>query len=145
MRGVSTTAGKAGFGALLVTAVLGCNGEPLRKQAAAPEAPYATAAEAAELLASPGRPVVLEFCVPVGCYRCDEMRPQINALAEAEADRLTVRRVDLNAERQLAAQWGVRVCPTYVVLAGGREVGRAEYPTSAGLIAAMVPVESALE
>lgn len=129
--------------AVAIAAVsIGCAQDEQQKQVNPADVPYVAAVEVDSLVATSDRVTLLEFCVPAGCFRCDEMRPQINALAEAEADRLTVRRVDLNAERQVAAQWGVRVCPTYVVVAGGREVGRAEYPTSADLIAALIPYPS---
>ena len=135
---------RLGLGLVVVAVVsIGCGQGETTPAYAAPEVPYADAAEVSRLVAESGSPTVLEFCVPVGCFRCDEMRPRINELAEAEAGRLTVRRVNLHQEPELAARWGVTVCPSYVVLAGGQELGRAQYPTSADLIATMIPPPAA--
>ncbi|MEO1498348.1 MAG: thioredoxin family protein [Planctomycetota bacterium] len=132
-------------GLVVAAALLGCGQPSPPAPPRALDVPYADAAEVKGLLGEPGPPTLIEFCVPTGCFRCDEMRPAINRLAQAEAGRVHVRRVDLNAERELAAEWGVTMCPSYVVLSDGREVDRTAYPTSAGLIAAMIPLESAIE
>lgn len=120
-------------------AFLGCSRSDERMGASAPEVPYVNASELDQLTMNGKGPTLLEFCVPAGCFRCDEMRLAINALAQDEGDHVAVRRVNLNAERRLATQWGVTVCPTYVVVADGREIARAEFPTSKGLISAMLP------
>ena len=106
---------------------------------AAPEVPYITSEEFNQFIASADGPTLVEFCVPVGCFRCDEMNPAINKLAEENSGRMTARRVNLNTDRLLAAKWGVTVCPSYVVFFDGKEIGRHEYPTSSDLIAASLP------
>ena len=98
--------------------------------------PYISAEEFAAAVASDGPAVLVEFCVPAGCFRCDEMRGQIDQLATNERERLMVRRVNLNQQPALARQIGVAVCPSYVVFRDGEEVFRAAYPTSADLIMA---------
>lgn len=126
------------FALVIAAMLLGCATKDQPERSAAPEVPYVGGAELDQLVTAPEGATLLEFCVPVGCYRCDEMRPSINDFAQEEAGRLTVRRVDLNDERQFAARHGVTVCPTYVVFRDGEEVYRAAYPTSADLIASAV-------
>lgn len=133
------------FGLVVIAGTLGCTQVGERAPQAAPEVPYVDGNEVARLVQSSSEPMLLEFCVPVGCFRCDEMRPSINALAKEKADSLSVLRVNLNFDRELAAEWGVTVCPTYVVIAEGREVGRTAYPTSADLVSAMIPLPSEMD
>ena len=136
-------AARAIFGALFVAAILGCGRGSSTTQAGSPSVSYVTASEAARMIATPGPPTVLEFCVPLGCYRCDAMREPINTLADSQAGRLRVARINLHTDAGLARRWGVTACPTYVVFDGGQEVARAVYPTSADLIAALIPESSA--
>ena len=100
--------------------------------------PYVTAAELKTAMVEQERPLLVEFCVPVGCYRCDEMRPQVNQLALDQSDDIEVVRVNLNDERALAIQMGVTVCPSYFVFDGGQEMLRIAYPTSGDLIASQL-------
>ena len=97
--------------------------------------PYITEAEFKAALAEQTRPILVEFCVPVGCARCDEMRPLVNQLAEDHSDDIEVVRVNLNYERALTERMGVRVCPTYIAFDQGQEVFRKAYPTTTDLIA----------
>ena len=97
--------------------------------------PYYSSAELKAALAEDDRLVLVEFCVPYGCARCDEMRPQIDRLASDEQNRTVVHRVDLTLERALASRIGLTMCPSYVAFRNGVEVFRAEYPTSGDLIA----------
>lgn len=122
---------------IAVLATLGCQLESGTRPAAsvADSVAYMTVDEFAASLASKDV-LVVEFCVPTGCSRCDEMRGPIDRLASDEADRLTVRRVNLRQQPGLAWEFGVTVCPTYVAFRDGEEVFRAAHPTSAGLIAA---------
>ena len=124
---------------VVASASLGCTGGEELEHSALADVPYVRGSEVERLVQNASKPTLLEFCVPQGCFRCDEMRSSIDALAREGAECLTVRRINLNTDRQLAVEWGVQVCPTYVVFAEGREVGRIEYPTTADLVAAMIP------
>jgi thioredoxin-like negative regulator of GroEL len=99
-----------------------------------PAVPYIGAAELTNMLNSDDRLLLVEFCVPRGCFRCDEMRAQIDRLASDE--RIVVRRVDFNQHPELTSRLGVSVCPSYVAFHQGQEQFRAAYPTSADLIVA---------
>lgn len=109
--------------------------EPSNNQLVDDALPYVSAAELKEAVAEHERPILVEFCVPVGCFRCDEMRPQVNQLAEDNSDGLEVVRVNLNHERAFAIGMGVKVCPTYVAFDNGQPVFSIAYPTSGDLIA----------
>ena len=101
-----------------------------------PEVPFSSPAEIGDLVRSASLPVLVEFSVPVGCLRCDQMRPQIDALAEKLAENIVVRRINLNSD--MAAAMRIRVCPTYVVFLDGSESVRSTYPTSADLLEAQI-------
>jgi thiol-disulfide isomerase/thioredoxin len=82
------------------------------------------------VLSSPGDPVLLDFHAD-WCGPCRSMDPTIRKLV---ADGYPVRKVNIDREQQVARQYGVDRVPTYVLVAGGREVTRVVGPTSyAGL------------
>lgn len=97
--------------------------------------PYLSAAELHAALADRTRPVLVEFCVPYGCARCETMRSQVNQLAQDKSNGIEILRVDFTLDRALANQMGVTVCPSYIALEGGEELFRISYPTSGALIA----------
>lgn len=126
--------------ACLVLAIFatGCEDASRIKSEAGPESSvsYITADEFADTVAAESNLVLVEFCVPAGCFRCDEMRAPVDQLASDERERITIRRVNLNQHPALARQLGVSVCPSYIAFRDGEEVFRAAYPTSADLIVA---------
>lgn len=84
-------------------------------------------------------PVVVEFSVPVGCFRCNDTRPQFERLAGSFADRAKFVRVDFNQSSALAASLGATVCPSYVLFdRDGVPAACIRYPTSGDLIAAEI-------
>lgn len=64
--------------------------------------------------------ILIEFS-SAQCPPCRAMKPVI---AELERSGVPVRRVDVQAEPQLTARYGVRQTPTYIVHSGGEEVRR---------------------
>lgn len=115
----------------------GCSSPPALEVSDAPEVPYVEAAELTALLATED-PVLLEFCVPVGCDRCGRMRPRVNELAESLDRDVITKRVNLNDHRGFASSLAIRVCPTYVLLRNGKELRRFEHPTATDLIASEI-------
>lgn len=116
----------------------GCSTEPShssRQNSDENSVPYYTARELKTALAEHTNPVLVEFSVPVGCSRCDTMRPQVNELADYKPNDIEVLRVNFNHDRVLANQLGVTVCPTYIAFEDGQELFRIAYPTSGDLIA----------
>lgn len=122
----------------LVLAVTGCRDVPPTQPDAHAEdsVSYISVDEFSTIEDGASEVVLVEFCVPVGCFRCDEMRPQIDRLAAEQRDQLTICRVNFNQEPALTRRLGISVCPSYVAFRDGEEVFRAAYPTSADLIAA---------
>lgn len=68
----------------------------------------------------PGDAILIEFSSP-HCGPCRAMAPVIATL---ERDDIPVRHVDVVAEPHLAARFGVRQTPTFVVISGGQELTR---------------------
>ena len=71
-------------------------------------------------LASPGQVVLLDFYAD-WCGPCQAMEPTVNRLL---ADGYAVRKVNIDKEGDIVRQFGVNQVPTFIVLAGGREVQR---------------------
>ena len=89
------------------------------------------------------RPVLVEFGVNFGCDRCDQMRPEMVRLAREFEGLADVVRIDFNSNRQLAAQFGATICPSYVLFDHGQVVTQGSFPTSADVLAS--DLESILE
>lgn len=113
---------------------VGCSQSPSPAAIRPAAAAYVPAANFKQLLTSSAEPVLVEFGVETGCARCDELRSQVERLADQFSGRAKVRRINLNAERALAAEMGVTICPTYIAFVEGQEVFRISYPTSGDLI-----------
>ncbi|MBL9161601.1 MAG: thioredoxin family protein [Planctomycetaceae bacterium] len=122
-------------GALLTA---GCSQSPPPAAIKPVAAGYVAAADFQQLLDSSAEPILVEFGVETGCARCDELRPQVERLADQFSGKAKVRRINLNAERGLAAQLGVTICPTYITFVDGQEAFRTSYPTSGDLIASQL-------
>lgn len=70
--------------------------------------------------ASAGDAILLDFS-SAHCAPCQAMKP---TLAELASNGVAIRHVDVVTEPHLAARYGIRKTPTYVVLSGGQEVAR---------------------
>ena len=102
---------------LCALSLLGCSPHgPFHPPRSTAKAPYVAARDFLQLIKSSTEPVLSEFSVPVGCFRCDQMRPQVESLADQLRGKVKVTRLSLNFERAIAAELGVTVCPTYIVL-----------------------------
>jgi thioredoxin 1 len=73
----------------------------------------------AETVLEAPRPVLLDFGAE-WCGPCVAVAPVIRSLSVEYADRLTVATVDVDADPQLAARYGVRSLPTVLLLEGGQ-------------------------
>ena len=92
------------------------------------------------MVQSAEQPVIVEFGVDVGCVRCDDMRPQVAELSRELEGTASFVRVDFNANRVLATQYGASVCPSYVIFNQGQAIATQTYPTSADMI--LIALES---
>ena len=77
-----------------------------------------TAAEAKELLATPGKTVLIDFFA-AWCGPCKMLAPVLEAVAPQYPD-IEFVKVDVDAEPSLASLFGVSVIPTLVVLRDGK-------------------------
>ena len=84
---------------------------------------------AATVLEAP-KPVLVDFGAE-WCGPCAAVEPVIRGLAHEYADRLKVATVDVEADPQLAARYGVRSLPTVMLLESG-EIRRVLVGTRSG-------------
>lgn len=91
--------------------------------------------ELRKLVETSQRPVLVEFSVLSGCYRCDDMRSPIRQKAAELQQQADVVRVDFNLNQTLAQEVGATVCPSYVVYSGGQVASVRMWPTSADFVA----------
>jgi thioredoxin 1 len=130
--------------AMFAMAFLGCGSssnapkEAELLKAQSREVPSISGSELQKLVQQHDGLLLVEFGVNVGCFRCDDMRPQVELLAREFDGQTKVVRVDFNAHRQLAAQYGADICPSYVLFKDGSPVVTRCYPTSSDLLAADV-------
>jgi len=84
-------------------------------------------------------PVLVDFWAP-WCAPCRQAAPHVQQLAADVAGRAVVLKVNTEREPELAARFGVRGIPSFVVLRGGRvvtqRVGLADRREMAGWLAA---------
>lgn len=127
-------------GVLIAWAVVGCrpSASPSHRPdvVATSSLPVVSSTELESLVQGSDRPLLVEFGVNFGCFRCDQMRPEMNRLAQRFEGRAEVVRVDFNANRRWAMQFGATVCPSYVLFDQTRVVSTRSFPTSADLLAA---------
>lgn len=80
--------------------------------------------------------ILLDFSSP-HCGPCKAMQPTLQQLAQSG---VAVRHVDVVAEPHLAARYGIRKTPTFVVVSGGKEVTRLVGTQSLGALQAALAV-----
>jgi thiol-disulfide isomerase/thioredoxin len=77
-------------------------------------------------ISAPGDAVLVEFTAP-WCGACQQVAPIVERLA---SDGYPIRKVDIDADRAAARQYGITAVPTFVLLVDGREVDRVVGPAS---------------
>lgn len=68
-------------------------------------------------------PVIVDFWA-VWCGPCRQIAPILDELAEAYADRVTIAKVNVDENRAVPSNFGIRGIPTLIAFKGGEEVGR---------------------
>lgn len=75
------------------------------------------------LVASGEKPVLVDFWA-TWCRPCTMMAPVLDELAGAESDKLTVAKVDVEANQELAAEYQITAIPAMLLFSGGKPVKR---------------------
>lgn len=92
-------------------------------QAAASKPAIATDANFAELIERSPLPVLLDMWA-AWCGPCRMIAPTVESLAKELSGRVLVAKLDVDANKQTAARFGVQSIPTLLILKQGREAGR---------------------
>ncbi len=75
------------------------------------------------LTASASKPVLVDFWA-TWCRPCTMMAPVLDELAGAESDKLTVAKVDVEANQELAAEYQITAIPAMLLFSDGKVVKR---------------------
>jgi thioredoxin 1 len=81
--------------------------------------------------------VVVDFYAD-WCGPCRWIAPLVERFAEQHAGRVTVVKVDSDADEAIAERYTVKKIPTLIAFKDGREVRRALFPQSMGQLEALI-------
>lgn len=75
------------------------------------------------MIQSASRPVIVDFWA-AWCQPCLRVSPLLSALAQEQPDTLTVAKVNVDEEPELARRFGIQSIPTIIRFDGGKETQR---------------------
>lgn len=90
----------------------------------------------AEVLQHPKR-VLVDFYAD-WCFPCRALAPRLEQFAEQNEDKVTVVKVDSDADEELSNRYSVRTIPTLIAFENGQEVARAVNPQSRAALEALL-------
>jgi len=76
-----------------------------------------------ELVLKSEKPVLIDLWA-TWCGPCRLVAPTVEQIAEEYESKIIVGKVDVDSNRQIATDFGVRAIPTLLILKGGEEVDR---------------------
>ena len=96
-----------------------------KQELRAPADPFEipSAADFDRIVAQSSLPIVVDYWAP-WCGPCRMVAPEIKKVAERQAGRFLVVKVDTEALPDLGARFGIRSIPTLAVFMNGKEVAR---------------------
>ena len=68
------------------------------------------------------KPIVVDFWAE-WCGPCKQLAPLVEAAAEEFKNDITVCKMDIDANRETAVEYGIRSIPTLMIFANGESVG----------------------
>lgn len=80
---------------------------------------------------------LVEFFAP-WCVHCKRIAPAMDRVEQEYGDRLTIGRVNIDEEPELARRFGVEVVPTLMMIRGGQADGMLVAPDSKARIDAFI-------
>ncbi len=83
------------------------------------------------------KPVLVDFWAP-WCVYCRRIAPALNILAEQYRDILTIGKINIDDEQELAVKEQIEVIPTLVIYQGGQALGSIVAPESKAQIEAFI-------
>ena len=116
--------GVAGEMAALAPVPVGADGKPLEEKPALDDKPITVTADTfAEKIVQSDLPVLVDFWAE-WCQPCKMVAPILEKLAKEFAGKIRIAKIDVDANPQLAQQFGIQSIPTLMFVKNGKIVGQ---------------------